>query len=262
MAKKEKIKLTKDQYLQLQGLDLQQKLDLLHDWKKSGEVSVQQFNYFSNLWISRETKRVMDIKNPLRKSKDENRPSSSMRTVIEGDIELFYNRLQGKLNYYLANRTAIGLSENELELFKTYTSKYRLYKSLINNLLVIGLRFPDKNLNKYCEEFIREHKMHKDYNDAHFWSSLWADSNLVPMDAIRLMLTKSNDGYQINPIFDKGLIGLLVPMFEVQRDKEVQRLKWAQGLESDTEREKELARKTRRLNAFNILLQAAQGYIK
>ncbi len=261
MAKKEKLKLTKDQYLQLQGLDLQQKLDLLHEWKKSGEVSVQQFNYFSNLWISRETKRVMDIKNPLRKSKDEDRPSC-MRTVIEGDIELFYNRLQGKLNYYLANRTAIGLSERELELFKSYTNKHRQYKSLVNNLLVIGLRFPDKSLNQYCEEFIRKTKMFNGYNDAHFWSSLWADSNLVPMDAIRLMLTKSDDGYQINPVFDKGLIGLLVPMFEVQRDKEVQRLKWAQALESDSEREKELARKTRRLNAFNILLQAAQDYIK
>ena len=253
-----KEKLTTPQNLALRGLSLAQKLKHLSLWRKSGEITQEQFNYFSNLWISRETKKKLKAqKTPTpQKPMHKNRH----RTVVEGAMECFLNRLQGKLNNYLAQRLPAPLSNAELSLFHKYLSECLMHRGLINKLLVVGLRYPDKRLNRICEKFIRENKKYPHYSDIYFWNLLWEDGNLVPMDAIRLMLVKKEDRIVIDPVFEKDLIKFLLPLIELQRDKEKTRLDWVSSLEGE-EKEKEVKRKEKRLKAFERLLQAAHEYI-
>lgn len=252
-----KEKLNKAQNMALQGLNLQEKLNLLHDWKKEGTISQEQFNFFSNHWITRDGKKALGTPDALKRMNNENRTSGKM--VIEIEMEKFLNALQNKLNLYLTQRNPIPLSSREKQAFWLYITKYSQYRSLSNRILVLALRYPDKELNEMAVELVKAKKKNSRLPDIHFWSLLWAD-NLVPMDAVRLMLKKSKDGYEIDPCFSSTTIKDLLPLIEAQRDKEITRLKWAQSLEG-REREREIARKTRRLNAFNILLQAAHEYI-
>lgn len=255
--------LTTAQNLALKGLNLQEKLDLLHKWKVQGEISQEAFNHLSNKWINKETRKIMGLKNPLAKSTNENaeRRLSSTRSIVEGEMQVFLDALRNKLNSYLTvrNKDAYRLSSSELEKFRTYLFTYPCYRSKINRLLIVGLRFPDKRLNELCATFIQCNRKNTCYQDFTFWGMLWEDGNLVPLDAVRLMLVQKDNGYSIDSYFDPLLIRNLIPLIEVQRDKEIQRLKWAQSLEGN-ERETEVARKTRRLEAFNILLDAAAKY--
>ena len=251
-----KEKLTTAQNIALKGLSLEEKLNLLNDWREAGEISQSQFNFFSNLWITRESKKVMNTKAPLRKVSGENRPYCP-KTVIEVEARQFLSLLQNRLNNYLAMRgTPPHLSGKELGQIERFISSPNT-KEIKNDLLVIGLRYPDKNLNMICQKYVAKKKPH--FVDKSLWILLWSDGNLVPMDAVRLMLKKRGDEYIIDECFNKALISTLLPLFELQRDKEITRLKWAQNLRG-SEREKEVVRKTRRLNAFNILINAAQKY--
>lgn len=251
-----KEKLTTAQNIALKGLTLQEKLDLLHDWKKNGEITQTQFNFFSNHWITKEGKKALGTPDALKRTANENRSSGKM--VVEVEMEKFLNNIQSKLNYYLTERKAILLSAKEKAQFCQY-AQLRQYRSLSNRILVLGLRYPDKELNQMAVEQVKATKKNPLLPDIHFWSLLWAD-NLVPMDAVRLMLKKNGNGYEIDGCFSKECIKELIPLMEAQRNKEITRLKWAQSLEG-VEREREVARKTRRLNAFNILLEAVHAYI-
>lgn len=254
MAKK---KLNKEQNMALQGLSLQEKLNLLHDWKKEGTISQEQFNFFSNHWITKDGKKIVAISNALKKTADENRGEGKLTDDIE--MEKFLQNMQNKLNLYLASRLPEPLQKREKEQFRRYVSKSR-NRTLSNRVLVLALRYPDKELNEMAVELVKTKKKDRLLPDIHFWSLLWAD-NLVPMDAVRLMLKKNKDGYyEIDPCFSPVTIKDLLPLIEAQRDKEITRLKWAQSLEGH-EREREIARKTRRLNAFNLLLEAAGRYV-
>lgn len=259
------MKLTTDQNLALKGLNLQEKLDMLHRWKQRGEITQETFNFLSNKWINKETKKVMGLKNPLARRGNENAEQrlSSNRAVVEGEMMNFLNMMRNKLNSYIANRCTESclLTDTEFEKLKKYLFEYPCYRSKINRLLIVGLRFPDKRVTELCAEFIDVNRKHSHYKDFTFWGMLWEDGNLVPLDAVRMMLTPNNGKYQIDTCFEPSLIKSLIPLIEVQRDKEIQRLKWAQSLEGK-EREKEVARKTRRLEAFNILLDAAAEYTK
>lgn len=254
-----KEKLTTAQNLALRGLNLQEKLDILHRWRKNGEISNQQFNFFSNLWIAKETKKVIGKGNPLRRTPET--PRVPCRSVIEGEMQKFTDELRSSLNDYLYHRndTLALLSSETIATFQKYLEKCRCYRGRINQLLVIGLRYPDKRLNRICEAFIKEQRMDPLFPDFHFWTSLWEDGNLVPLDAVRLMLVKTEKGYRINDHLHRNLVEGLIPLITIQRDKEIQRLKWAQQLEG-RKREQEIARKTHRLDAFNLLLEVAAEY--
>ena len=249
-------KLSTEQNLALQGLSLQEKLNLLYDWKKKGEINQQQFNYFSNRWITREGKKAMEVPNVLRRDPYENRVTG--RTVIEIEMEQFLNQLQGKLNQYLIQRTPMPLTIEEKRAYARYLSQYGYLKPLVNQLLVLGLKYPDKELNTLAEAQIKAKKKDSILTDNYFWCLLWAD-NLVPMDAVRLML-KKNNVYEIDDCFSKELVKELLPLMVQQRDKELVRLKWAQSLEGK-EREREVARKSKRAASFNILIDAAERFV-
>lgn len=259
----QKPKLTTAQNLQLKDLSLQEKLNLLHDWKKCGAITPQAFEHFSNLWIRKESKKAIQEKNALRRRPGENLEKplrSSSKLAVECDINNFISKLRRNLNLYISERTTeiCELSAQDKELFKKYILEYfRACRTAINQLLILGLRYPDKELNQFCSGFVRDNKKNPPFVDYYFWGMLWEDEDFVPLDAVRLMLVKKEDMYEIDPCFDAAFIRNIFPLFEAQRDKEALRLAQAQMLEGK-ERERQVSRKMHRLNAFNTLIAAAQ----
>ena len=277
-----KTKLTVEQNLSLKGLNLEQKLEKLRTWRKNQEVSREAFEHFSNLWINRESKKLQGDNRTLRRSPREN--FIRCRTVIEGQLEELINRLRSNLNRYIADRSeaAISIKESDYAEFERLVRKYfTLYPSKISRLLALGLRYPDstRRLNKFCFEWIKYieclniegrrgwinkslHHLKDYYNDSLFWTLLWED-DFVPMDAIRLMIIKGQgqkEEYQMDPRFDKYFLRDLLPLIEAQRDKEIERLKWAQTRD-DRDEQNQVPRKIRRLEAFNTLVECIIHYI-
>lgn len=264
--KDKKPKLTQEQNLALQGLNLQQKLEQLYKWFKRKEISKEAFEYFSNAWINKQSKKEKDLL-ALRSTPKENFVRMGPRAIVEGEIQAFLEKLRGNVRAYITNRNATvsNLTTSELEKFKNYVRKYcTIYPDKISRLLIVGLRYPDstKQINKFCMEWIRSESLAYGKNyffDKHFWGLLWEDGDLVPLDAIRLMGTKKDDTFFIDERFEKTFIKTLMPYFEAQRDKEVMRLKVAQ-MRDDRDHDTQVARKLKRLNAFNILISAAEKY--
>lgn len=265
--KDKKPKLTQEQNLALQGLNLQQKLEQLYRWFKRKEISKEAFEYFSNAWINRQSKKEQDLL-ALRSTPKENFVRTGPRAIVEGEIQAFLEKLRGNVRAYITNRNATvsNLTTSELEKFKNYVRKYcTIYPDKISRLLIVGLRYPDstKQINKFCMEWIRSESLVYGKNyffDKHFWGLLWEDGDLVPLDAIRLMGTKKDDGFFIDERFEKSFIKTLMPYFEAQRNKEVTRLKWAQMREGP-DHDAQVARKMKRIQAFNLLIKAAEKYI-
>lgn len=257
-----KPKLTTAQNMQLKELSLQQKLDLLHQWKKNGEISPEAFEHFSNLWIKKESRKLIDEKTALRRRQNENFELPRSKMAVESEINGFIGRLRQKLVLYISQRDKLSscLSPQETQLFKKYAEEYfRSCRRAVNELLILGLRYPDKEINRFSVEFVRKNKKEAFFVDYFFWGSIWEDPDFVPLDAVRLMLKKENDRYQIDNCFAFTFIQSILPLMEAQRDKEVLRLAQAQMLEG-REREQQVARKMHRISAFNTLIEAAKEY--
>ncbi len=262
-----KPKLSQEQNLALRGLDLQQKLEQLYKWFRKREISKEAFEYFSNLWINKQSKKEQDLL-ALRSTPKENFVRMGPRSIVEGEIQGFLEKLRSNVRAYVTNRSAgiANLTEKEQTKFENYVRKYcTIYPDKISRLLIVGLRYPDstKQINKFCMEWINGQSLPfgKDYYyDHHFWGLLWEDGDLVPLDAIRLMGTKKDDGFFIDERFEKTFIKTLTPYFVAQRDKEVTRLKLAQ-MRDDRDHDTQVARKMKRLRAFNILIAAAEKYV-
>ena len=141
-------------------------------------------------------------------------------------------------------------------LFKKYLSEYPYVKGKINQLLILGLRFPDKRLNTISEDYIKKYRTIKQFmhTEFDFWLKLWSDNDFVPLNAVRLMLDETDEVVRLNPCFTTAMLFELKPLIEYQRNKEILRLQWAQSLKSKEKKEKEVTRKQRRLNAFEELL--------
>ena len=231
--------------------DLNEKFALLEEWLKGGEISQELYNSMINKIINRTMKNVK----PSVDIDDRN----YHKTIIEGEMQSFLDKLRKRLNSYLSSRRndIAKLSQQELCLFSRYLYDYPHLKSKINRLLVVGLRYPDERINEISEEYIKKHRLNETINHADygFWLMLWEDGNLVPLNAVRLMLTKTDEGYTLNPCFDKQLMSEIKPLIEFQRDKEIIRLQWARSLNNPERQEKEVERKQRRLDMFNLLLK-------
>ncbi len=246
-----KIKLNASQNLQLKGCSLDERFQLLHMWRKQGEITEEAFQYLSNLWIKRESKRNSKAPGKPADEIDRNRP----RTIVEIELHRFINILRSKIKLYVTYRN-IEASKLEPETIKRFCSLVEnncyAYPKTVNNLLILGLRYPDssKELNHFCTKWIAEHKMHS----YEFWYQLWQDPDFVPLDAVRLML---DGNHQLKLKFSALLIKNLIPLIENQRDKEQKRLEWSENL-SGIEREKHVSRKSERLEAFNELLSVVQ----
>ena len=232
--------------------ELSGKLNILAQWLKNGKITRDQYNEIVNRLINRAMKKA--------------KPSLDLddkqhhRTVKEGEIQRFIDMLRKNLNSYLSNRnkSIAKLPPKDIERFRNYIENYPWLKSKVNRLLVVGLRYPDKDLNEIAENHIKQNCIIEkiDYVDSAFWLMLWEDGNLVPMNAVRLMLVETKDGYKLNPCFNQRIRQELIPLIKFQRNKEVLRLQWAMSLD-DTAPNKpiEIERKQRRLDAFEALLE-------
>ncbi len=232
---------------------LAEKFKLLENWLETHEIDENQYNFCINKIINRTMKNAkpsIDIND-----------RAFFRTSTEAKLQSFLELLRKRLNTYLSNRRVFDakLSSEELATFKHYLDEYPYIKSKINRLLIVGLRYPDKELNAIAEKFILEHKIYGPINqtDYAFWLMLWEDGNLVPMNAVRLMLNKTETGFTLKPCFkhNQYLMQELKPLIEFQRDKEIVRLQWAQSLKDPKKKAAEVERKQQRLDTFECLLK-------
>lgn len=230
---------------------LEDKFELLNDWKEKKEISVNLFNEKTNELINKSMRKVK----PASIDFSDN---GMYRTVIEGEIQAFIDQLRNKINKYLSHRDkrSVRLEEKVIETFQRYLEKYGYLRSKVNRLLIIGLRYPDYRLNQISEEYIKNNKMSQNWADSAFWLLLWEDGNLVPINAVRLMIVDNGRGeFELNPCFNKHLVLELMPLVEFQRDKEKLRLEWAKKLRNIEQRKAEVERKQKRLDFFNCLLE-------
>lgn len=247
-----KEKLTRAQNEALRILtDLNEKLTLLEKWLQKNEISQELYNSYTNKLMNRAMK---DVRPSCDTENDE-----YCGLAIESEMQRFLGNLRAKLNLYLSNRSIdkAKLSEDEMFMFKAFINHYPQLKSKINRLLVVGLRYPDKRLNKICEEYILKYRIIQaiNYADTAFWIMLWEDGNFVPRNAIRLMVVKDGERFKLNSCFRPELIRELIPLVEFQRDKELKRLNWVKTLSDAQKRETEVTRKQKRLDSFNCLLK-------
>ena len=237
--------------------DLNGKFALLEQWLKNNEISEELYNSKVNQLINRSMK-------DAKPSFDLDDKSVS-GLAVETQIQELIDRLRTNLNLFLSNRNKeqAKISSSDMILFKKYINEWPQLKSKVNRLLVVGLRYPDKELNSVCEEYILQHRLIEKirHADCSFWLLLWEDGNLVPLNAIRLMTVKTDNGYILNPCFNKYLITELIPSVEFQRDKEKIRLIWAQSLKDPKKRATEVERKQKRLNAFECLLNLMRNVL-
>lgn len=89
------------------------------------------------------------------------------------------------------------LSEEQKRDFRYFvTNNYDIENQVLaavtGALLVEGLRYPDKELNDFSFNFLREKESAADSISWSFWICVW-DQEFVPLDAVRLMLD-INDG--------------------------------------------------------------------
>ena len=214
-----------------------------------------------NVNLEKESKKLRSP-SALRKTASENMHKRSHSMVAEGEIQYFLEKIRRYSKEYFTKPSGGGIviSPKDIEKFQKYVSKYfAVLPDKIFRLLIEGLRFPDtsRKINVFCYEWITS--CPRDYYlEEHFWFLLWEEGSFVPMDAIRLMLEKTKDSHQINKRFDKKLIAQLIPKFIIHRDMEIMRLKNAQRL-AGAERDREVSRKIRRLEAFNLLIATAEN---
>ena len=233
---------------------LEEKFELLNEWKEKGEISVTLFNEKTNELINKAMRKV-------KPSSVDFSDNGMYKTVIEGEVQAFIDQLRNKINKYLSHRDkrSVRLEEKDIEKFQRYLlEKYGYLRSKVNRLLIVGLRYPDYRLNQISEEYIKKNKMFPEqrWADSSFWLLLWEDGNLVPLNAVRLMIVDNGKGeFELNPCFNKHLVLELMPLVEFQRDKEKLRLEWAKKLRNPEQRKAEIERKQNRLDFFNCLLE-------
>ena len=230
--------------------DLDEKFVILEQWLKEEQISQSLYNSTVNKLINR----AMKSAKPSIDLDDK----TGYGLAVEPEMQRLIEKLRTNLNLYLSerNKTKAKISATDLYNFERYIYDYPQLKSKVNRLLIVGLRYPDEQLNRICEKYIREHRLIESikHTDTAFWLLLWEDGNLVPLNAVRLMLVKTDNGYDLSPCFRNHLLTLLIPLVEFQRDKEQHRLNWVKTISDPVVRAKENERKQKRLDTFNCLL--------
>lgn len=230
------MRLKPEQNMALQGLPLKAKLERLKVWREAGEISDEQLRYFSNRWFKKEHRR----------SSEPQGNKCRYKTVLEIRIFKLCQDLQHNIKKYVAyrNKNEVMLKDKTLTEIEGILSSSRLVP-VLDDFLIVALRYPDKRINEMAVEYVKKWRM----DSLPFWAKLWADENLVPNDALRLMMPE--DG-QVTSSLSKEYLRYLLPLIEAQRDKEIQRLEWAEA----TGFLLTAQRRNKRLEAFNSLIKA------
>ena len=249
--------LTKESNLILKDLSPEQRKEKIREWYQTGKISKEQYNALSLKNIKKE----INHKHPVpERNRRKHRKNSQ-------EIEMTNLRhcLNARLKNYLATRDerASKLSYYEYQKFKDLITQFPYCWDEVNKLLEIGLRYPEPSLNEFCVKFIESSLKKKSITNHTLWFMLWENGHLVPNDTIRLMLNKEGN---IDDYFSPFLIRYLIPLMQIHLEKENLRLREAHSKPTKNAtdvaaKEKDIERKTQRVEAFNNLIAKSKAFI-
>ncbi len=175
-------------------------------------------------------------------------------------IKSLWESIAARREQYVVERdlAKTKLADDEKEDFvryvrSNYNSTNQAVAAIINLLLIEGLRYPDKELNDFCYNFLREKEEKGDVSWS-LWVNLW-DAEFAPLDAVRLMLDIRDGRFYPLERF-KELMKIVAPKIQRHLEQEYRRLEWAEGLSDRDIRSRECGRKARRIFYFEALLGA------
>lgn len=183
----------------------------------------------------------------------------------EAAVEAYRKKIKAVLDHitqkreeYVQNRDleASKLSEDVKNAFITFVSRNydgsnQVIAGVINALVIEGLRYPDKELNNFTFNLLKEKEAQKP-NWA-LWIPLWG-TEFVPLDAVRLMLKMEDGGFRAIDTF-RELVRIISSKILWHLEQEYKRLEWARKL-PDRIRSREVGRKAKRIFYFQMLLGA------
>lgn len=176
-------------------------------------------------------------------------------------IKELWDFISGKREQYVKDRDleASALSDEVKEKFRyfvtrNYDSSNQVLAAVTGALLVEGLRYPDKELNNFSYNFLREKESADNDISWSFWISVW-DQEFVPLDAVRLMLDINNGSFRALDRF-RDLVKIISGKIVRHLEQEYRRLKWSRSLEDPDIRSRECGRKSKRIFYFQALLGA------
>lgn len=243
-----KEKLTPNQNMAMKDMSLEQKVEYLASLRDHKSITPHLYNQLVNNFINKEMRKDLPIgqRNGFYKT----------QTTVDLQMKQMIELLRSKIKDFIAfrNDEAAKLSMDNVALYKRLLNIYWV-KPLIDELLILGLRYPDKRLTEIASRYIQEYRISLASADEEFWLLLWSDPHFVPLDAVRIMM--DTEEHRIYPCF-KGIIHKLEPYIKFQRDKEQTRLNLVKYEDSSIVRAKE-ERRSDRLMKFEELLDAIRN---
>lgn len=233
-------KLNTDQNRTLGGCTtLDEKLSLLATWRRTNEIDIYQYRWFTNKWINRYKKEIL-----------------SPTPVQHQDIEL--TRMNNELRQKIAFRVllpALYLESPSKAKFTKCLETGSAYRHQENELLALALRCPHENLAEIAGEYVAAHRIKKlPIGASHsLWRTVWNDE-YVPMDAIRIMMpqTEAEETSVLKNCFGKVFLSELYPLVKLHKEREIFRRDAALSRE-------ETALAEKRIRAFDKLLEKIEG---
>ena len=262
MAKKTQ-KLPEKLAKQLDGKSLEEKVELLTLWGKTGKLTEEEVQYFSNLFQARAHKKTFcEVYGTEKKCK-----RSRANLNLGAQIRNMQSIAEEPITYYTHNRDApvenLQLSENEKQLFfECVVRGYKQEPQIIRRLVALGLRLPDKSkqIPKFCADWIIDHEEDRPIPDIVLWGYIWEDV-FAPRDAVNLLIETTEDGRrQLKRLYcDKLFLKAIQPRVIIHRDAERKRLE--KVLKNGTDGN-DVLRKQKRLYAFEELLQLIERQLE
>ncbi len=176
-------------------------------------------------------------------------------------IHNLWEYIHNKREQYVKDRVLENtlLSEEQKRDFryfviKNYDVDNQTLAAVTAALLVEGLRYPDKELNAFSFNFLRERESATDSISWSFWICVW-DQDFVPLDAVRLML-EVDDGRFYPLARFRDFVNVIAAKMVRHLEQEYRRLEWSYSIQDPAVRSRETGRKSRRIFYFQALLGA------
>ena len=240
-------RLLPEQQMAMKDMSFEEKVVYLATLREKQAISPQLYNHLVNNLINKEMRKDL----PIGKKTD----STKSHTTVDKQMRDMVDFLRANINEYitLRNEELAKLSMDNLALYKRLLNNFWV-KPLIDELLIIGLRYPDKRVTKAAKDYINEYRISIANVDKEFWLMLWSDPHFVPSDAVRMMM--DTEEKRVYPCFN-NVIAELEPFIKFQRDKEETRLKLTKYETPCSVKIKRIRRESR-LQLFNDLLEAIE----
>ena len=218
---------------------LDEKLSLLATWKRTNEIDLYQYRWFTNKWINRYKKEIL-----------------SPTSVQNKDPEL--TKMNAELRQEIALRVLLPtlyLESPSKAKFAKCLEKSSSYRRQENELLTLAMRCPHENLAEIAGKYVASHRVKQlPMGASHsLWRTVWNDE-YVPMDAIRIMMppTETEETSVLKNCFGKVFLSELYPLVKIHKEREVFRRDAALSYE-------ETALAEKRIRAFDTLLKKIEG---